>query len=123
MMTASRFHRNAHVCHIRGRSYRASIRDFHAAKVPTRQPVYARSNPLHAAAAGTRLQPLDMACCGGSAACVPKPSGDSEFKDHGMMLPEKRKCRDVFCCLLFLVFCEWLTLTAGSWRCGAERRA
>lgn len=35
----------------------------------------------------------------------------------GMAKSNQRKCRDMFCCLLFLVFCEFCTLdsilTAG----------
>jgi hypothetical protein len=38
--------------------------------------------------------------------CVRKPVEGEEYKNHGMLQDSRRKCRDVFCCLLFSLFCE-----------------
>jgi hypothetical protein len=48
-----------------------------------------------------------MACGGGAACCAPAQPEDP-YKDHGMLPDERRKCRDVFCCLLFVLFCASL---------------
>lgn len=42
------------------------------------------------------------ACC---SACKRKPAEGEEHKDHGMIPDGQRKCRDVFCCILFALFC------------------
>ena len=44
----------------------------------------------------------------GKGGCLPCCAAQPEdpHKDHGMAAPGARKCRDVFCLLLFVVFCE-----------------
>ena len=43
-----------------------------------------------------------MACC--SAPCGPHEK--DPYKDHGMVPASARKCRDLLCLLVFIVFCK-----------------
>ena len=79
-------------------------------EVSTRNPVGRglSSSRMGGSAAGAAEKPARRGCCG----CRGK--GDPKY---GMMPDDKRKCRDILGCILFLAFCE--SINYGYDTCGS----
>jgi hypothetical protein len=62
------------------------------------------STPAEAPKAAAGCLPT---CFPGANCCCSAPvAGTEDLSKYGMLPNNKRKCRDMFCCSFFLVFCE-----------------